>query len=84
MFKALGRVVSIGKALVRVLSVLRSVGLTDDIVTHAEGSSAKRSVEFNDNATRREWAIAAPIAAKVADYLSPPHSEGRFLFNMAC
>lgn len=71
MLKAIGRVFAvIGKALVRVFKVAEERGLTEEIVTQAEGLVGEAQKQFNDNATRREWAVAALIAAKVPESIA--------------
>jgi hypothetical protein len=47
-----------------VFKVAEERGLTDDIVTQAEDLVGEAQRQFNDNATRREWAVATLIAAK--------------------
>ena len=61
---------SIGKALVRVFKVAQERGLTDDIVQQAEGLVGEAQRQFNDNTARREWAVAAMIAAKVPESIA--------------
>ena len=69
--KAIGKVfVAIGKALVKVFKVAEERGLTEDIVNQAEGLVGEAQRQFNDNATRREWAVAALIAAKVPESIA--------------
>ena len=71
MLKALGRVfVAIGKALVAVFKVTQERGLTEDIVTKAEALVGEAQTQFNDNATKREWAVAALVAAKVPESIA--------------
>ena len=58
MLKALGKVfVAIGKALVRVFKVAEERGLTEDIVTQAEGLVGEAQRQFSDNTGRRERAL---------------------------
>ena len=71
MLKAIGKVfVAIGKALVRVFKVAEERGLTEDIVNQAEDLVGEAQRQFNDNTTRREWAVAALIAAKVPESIA--------------
>jgi hypothetical protein len=71
MLKAIGKVfVAIGKALVRVFKVAEERGLTEDIVNHAEALVGEAQKQFNDNNTKREWAVAALIAAKVPESIA--------------
>jgi hypothetical protein len=50
------------------VTVAEERGLTDNIVTQAEGLVGEAQRQFNDNAARREWAVAALIAAKVPEW----------------
>ena len=71
MLKAIGKVfVAIGKALVRVFKVAEERGLTEDIVNHAEAPVGEAQKQFNDNDTKREWAVAALVAAKVPESIA--------------
>jgi hypothetical protein len=71
MLKACAKVfVSLGKALVRVFKAAEERGLTDDIVTLAEGLVGEAQRQFNNNATRREWSVSTLIAAKVPESIA--------------
>ena len=71
MLKAIGKVfAAIGKALVRVFKVAEERGLTEDIVNQAEGLVADAQRQFHDNDTKREWAVAALVAAKVPESIA--------------
>jgi transposase len=69
--------ITLSKVLVRVFKVAQDRGLTDDIVNRAEGLVGEAQKQFNDNDARREWAVAALIAAKV------PESIARLAIELA-
>ena len=47
-----------------------SDGLTEDIVKQAEALVGEAQKQFNDNDTKREWAVAALVAAKVPESIA--------------